>query len=122
MARGRKPYARYFIVRGHQATWAGNPTQDGARFRQFVITSNEFNSTQGTFQVYGLEGIGKGVKDGKLATSDEEPRVLFDEDFQGLDAAAKKFQALVAEAQACGFKPITLMDLLEFEAKLKGLH
>jgi hypothetical protein len=122
VAKERKPYARYYIVRGYREMSAGDPAQDGAPFRRFVITSNEFTSTQGIFQVYCLECIGKGIKDGKLATSDEEPRVLFDEDFQGLDAAAKKFEELVAEAQTRGFKPITIMDVLNSEARAKGLH
>ena len=84
-----------------------------------MITSNEFNSTQGTFQVYGLEGASGGIKDGKFAPSDAEPTVLFDQDFNGLDSAAKQFEQLIADAQKQGFKPITMMDILEFEDKAR---
>ncbi len=116
----RKHYARYYIVRGHQALWKGDPSESGAQFRQVAITSNEWNSTQGIFQVYGLEGTGKGIVGGKLAVSDNDPAILFEGDFQGLDAAGKKFQQMVQEAQAQGFKPVTLMDELQFQAKLRG--
>jgi hypothetical protein len=116
----RKHYARYYIVRGHQALWKGDPAENGAQFRQVAITSNEWNSTQGTFQVYALEGTGKGIRDGKLAVSSEDPKVLFDGDFQGLDAAGEKFDQIIKEAQAQGFRLVTLIDELKFQAKLKG--
>jgi len=119
MATARKPYARYYIVRGEQTMWRGDAANPGSLFRQFVITSNEFNSTQGTFQVLGLEGASGGIKDGKFAPSDAEPTVLFDKDFDGLDSAAKQFDQLIAEAQQRGFKPITMMDILEFEDKAR---
>jgi len=120
MARARKHYSRYYIVRGNQALWSGDPAEDGSKFRQFLITSNEFNSTVGTFQVYGLEGTGKGIRNGKLATSDEEPTMLFDEDFDGLEAASKKFGELVTKARSEGFQEMSFIELLEFEAKLQG--
>ena len=78
MPKERKNYARYYIVRGHQALWRGDPAEHGAQFRQVVITSNEFNSTQGVFQVYGLEGTGTGIREGKLSISAGDPAVLFD--------------------------------------------
>ena len=93
MATAKKHYARYFIVRGNQTMWAGHAATPGSLFRQFVITSNELTSTQGTFQVYGLEGASAGIKDRRLATSDVEPTVLFDKDFNGLDFAAKQFDS-----------------------------
>jgi len=99
--------------------WHADPAKAGSLFREFVITSNEFNSTQGKFQLYGLEGASGGIKDGKFAASDEEPKVLFDEDLDGLDAAANKFRELVTEAEKRGFQPITMMDILEFEDKLR---
>jgi len=117
----RKPYARYYIIRGHRALWRGDPSEKGAQFRQLVITSNEFNSTQGIFQLYGLEGTGDGIRDGKLAISEGDPRVLIDADFNGLDEAVKKFAQIVKETQAQGFKEVTVMDELEFNAKLKGV-
>ncbi len=120
MATAKKHYARYYIVRGLQTMWRGDAAEVGSPFREFVITSNEFNSTLGTFQVFGLEGAGGGIKDGKFAASDTEPTVLVDKDFDGLDSAVKQFNQLVTEAQQCGFKPITMMEILEFEDKLRG--
>jgi len=120
MARARKHYSRYFIVRGDQTFWKGDPAEKGSQFRQFLITSNEFFSTTGTFQVYGLEGIGNGIRNGKFAISDDEPRILFDQDFDGLEAAGKKFVELVKQTEADGFTPISLWDIVEFERKLQG--
>ena len=119
MATAKKHYARYYIVRGQQTMWRGDAAEPGSPFREFVITSNEFNSTLGTFQVFGLEGASGGIKDGKFAPSDAEPTVLFDKDFDGLDFAVKEFEKLVAEARRQGFEPITMMDILEFEDKLR---
>jgi hypothetical protein len=84
-----------------------------------VITSNDFTSTQGTFQVYGLEGASAGVKDKRFATSDAEPTILFDKDFNGLESAVKEFDRLVVEAEKRGFQKITMLDILEFEDKLR---
>lgn len=122
MAKARKHYSRYYIVRGDQTLWKGDPAEKGSQFRQFLITSNEFNSTLGTFQVYGLEGTGNGIQNGKFATSDDEPRILFDQDFQGLEAAGKQFDDLVKQTEADGFGRMTFWDMLEFEAKLRGSH
>jgi len=119
MATAKKVYARYYLVRGEQTMWAGDAANPGSLFRQFVITSNEFTSTLGVFQVLGLEGASGGIKDGKFAPSDAEPTVLFDQDFDGLDSAAKQFEQLIAGAQKQGFKPITMMDILEFEDKAR---
>jgi hypothetical protein len=119
MATAKKYYSRYYIVREMQTLWAGDAANPGSRFRQFVITSNQFTSTLGTFQVYGLAGASGGVKDGKFTTSDEEPTVLFDQDFNGLDSAAKQYERLIAEARQQGFKPVTMMEYLEFESKLR---
>ena len=119
MAEERKVYARYLFNRGLQTLWKGDPAKEGAQFREVAISSDEFNSTQGTFQVYELEGTGLGVKDGKFAGSDKKPRVVFDKDIRGLDEAVKKFTELVKEAEGQGFQRITLIDILEFESKLK---
>jgi hypothetical protein len=97
--------------------WRGDASEPGSFFREFVITSNQIFSTTGTFQVYGLEGIGGGFKDGKLAASDKEPTVLFDKDFDGLPAAVKELSRLIKEAQQVGFSHVTMMDMLEFEDK-----
>lgn len=93
----KKVYARYYIVRELKTMWRGDAAETGSLFREFVITSNQFTSTLGTFQVYGLEGASGGIKDGKFSPSDAEPTLLFDEDFNGLDAAAKQFEHLVKE-------------------------
>jgi hypothetical protein len=119
MTRARKYYSRYYIVRGNQALWKDDPANKGSQSRQFAITSNEFNSTIGTFQVYGLEGLSNGIQNGKFATSDDEPRLLFDEDFQGLEAARNKFDDLLNTAQKEGFKLTSIIEFLEFEQKLK---
>jgi hypothetical protein len=119
MARAKKHYARYYIVRGLQTMWRGDAAESGSPFREFVITSNEFNSTLGTFQVFVLEGASGGIKDGKFAASDAEPTVLFDEDFDGLDSAVKQFDRLVTEAQQQGFNAITMMEMIEFEDRLR---
>lgn len=119
MATARKYYARYFIVRGDQTMWRGDAASPGSLFRQFIITSNEFNSTLGTFQVYGLEGASAGIKDGHFAASDSEPTVLFDQDFNGMDAAVKEFTKLVARAEEEGFSPVTMMEIMEFEDRAR---
>jgi hypothetical protein len=119
MAKPKKHYAKYWIVRGSQAMWRDDPAKAGSPFRQVLITSDEFTSTQGTFQVYALEGASGGIKDHKLAESDEEPALLFDKDFNGLKAAVEQFENLVADAEARGFLQITQMDILEFEDKLR---
>ena len=99
--------------------WRGDAAEAGSPFREFVITSNEFNSTLGTFQVFGLEGASGGIEGGKFAPSDTEPTVLFDEDFNGLDKAAKQFDLLVSEARNLGFQPTTTWDILEFEDEVR---
>jgi hypothetical protein len=111
--------ARYVIVRGDVALWKGDAAEAGSPFRQFVITSNEFNSTLGIFQAYGIEGIGKGVKDGALIVSEEDPKVLFDADFNGIDGASKKIKELVEGSQKQGFKIVTMMDHCEFLDELR---
>ena len=120
MATAKKHYARYYIVRGLQTMWRGDAAEAGSPFREFVITSNEFNSTLGTFQVFGLEGASGGIKNGKFAPSDAEPIVLVDNDFDGLDSALKQFNQLVTEAKQQGFTPITMMEMIEFEDKLRS--
>jgi hypothetical protein len=110
--------ARYYIVRGNQALWKGDPARSGSRFRQVFITSNEFNSTLGLFQVCGLEGTGNGVQAGKFSIS-ENVTVLFDGDFRGLEAAGGKFGQMVDEARADGFDILSFVADLEFQARLR---
>jgi hypothetical protein len=96
MANTEKPYARYYIVRKCQTMCRGD-AKAGSSFRQFVITSNDWISTLGKFQVLGLEGVSGNVT----------VNVLIDEDFNGLDAAAREFKAQVGEAEKQGFRPAT---------------
>jgi hypothetical protein len=119
MNMAKKSYARYFIIRGNHALWNGDPAVSGSQFRQVVITSNEWNSTEGTFQVYAIEGTGRGIVGAELSVL-LEPTVLFDGDFQGLDAAGEKFERIVNEAQAQGFRSISLIDEQKFQSKLRG--
>ena len=111
----RKIYARYIFNRGLQTLWKGDAAEAGSQFRSVVLTSDNFNWTIGIFQVYALEGVGKGIQNGKFAGSDNNPKLIFDKDFDGLDAAAKKFNELVDEAKHEEFEPITFMDIIEFE-------
>jgi hypothetical protein len=119
MPKERKVYSRYAFNRGLQTLWNGDAASAGSQFRSVAITSDDFNSTQATFQVFALEGIGSGVKEGKFVRSEDEPKVLYDEDFKGLDAAAKKFGDLVTDAEKQGFKRITFIDILEYEEKAR---
>jgi hypothetical protein len=118
MKEERKYYSRYHIVRGHETLWRGDPSEAGSQFRQVLITSDEFNWTVGTFQVYALEGIGKGIQDGKFSGTEEGTKLLFDQEFQGLDTAGKKFEQIVNESVAAGFKSFTFVDDMMLQAKL----
>jgi hypothetical protein len=119
MTEKRKFYARYPYVRGNQALWRGDPSEGGAQFRQIVVTSNEWMLNQGVFQVYALEGTGNGIVDGKFSAS-PNPKVLCDEDVEGLEAAGQEFGRIVKEAEQQGFKRASFIDELEFQAKLKA--
>ena len=112
--------ARYIYVRGLQTLWRGDPANPGAFFRSVALVTDQFNSTLGVFQVYALEGTGKGVENGKFAGPDGEPRLLFDKDFDGMDAAARHFEELVKQAVAEGFKIMSMWDQIEFEEKLRA--
>jgi hypothetical protein len=119
MAGERKIYSRYIINRGLTTLWKGDPATPGALYRSIVLTSPDFNSTVGQFQVLALEGVGKGVENGKFAGPQGEARVLFDEDRNGLEGAAKAFDVLVKDAEKEGFSQMTFWDQIEFEAKLR---
>jgi hypothetical protein len=121
MEQDRKFYARYYIVRAQQALWKGGPAEPGSQYRNIVITSNQFTSTQGKFQVYALEGTGKGIQDGKFAGPENEPQRIFDEDFDGLDAAVAKFEQIVKDSIDNGFTPFSLMDEMELQARLERM-
>jgi hypothetical protein len=115
----KKHYAKYVFVRGNQALWRGDAAEAGAQFRQVVITSDEWMLIEGTFQVYALEGISKGIVKGKFDI-EPEPKLLFDKDFKGLEKAAEKFKQLIKEAESQGFKAVGLFEAFEFQAKLQA--
>jgi hypothetical protein len=116
----RKIYSRYIYNRGLQTLWKGDAANPGALYRTIAITSDEFNSTLGVFQVLELEGTGKGIENGKFAGTEGDPKVLFDSDFNGMDAAAEQFKKLVKEAEAAGLKLMTFWDQIEYEEKLRA--
>lgn len=119
MEKERKIYSRYVFNRGLQTLWKGDAAKTGSQFRSIAITSDEFNSTQGIFQVLALEGIGRGIQDGKFAGSKGDPKVLLDKDFRALDEAGKKFDEFVLAAEREGFKKITFIDIIDFEEKAR---
>ncbi|WP_158791508.1 hypothetical protein [Granulicella sp. L60] len=120
MADERKAYSRYIFNRGLATLWKGDPATPGALYRSIVLTSADFNSTAAVFQVLELEGAGNGVENGKFAGPQGEPNILFDQDFEGMDDAAKQFNVLVKEAESQGFKMMTFWDQIDFEEKLKA--
>jgi hypothetical protein len=119
MEKERKIYSRYVFNRGLQTLWKGDADKTGSQFRSIAITSDEFNSTQGIFQVLALEGIGRGIQDGKFTSLQNDPKVLFDKDFGDLDEAGKKFDEFILAAEQEGFKKITFMDIIDFEEKAR---
>ena len=78
IAKEQKVYSRYIFNRGLQTLWKGDTAVAGSQFRSVAITSDEFNSTQGTFQVFALEGVGRGIRDGKFAGSEADPKMFKD--------------------------------------------
>jgi hypothetical protein len=115
MPEQKKVFSRYYIVRGNCALWIGNAAEGGARFRQVCMTSDDWASPFGVFQVYCLQGTGHGLKDGTLHMG--PPELLFDGDFQGQKNADKKFQELIEQAEREGFRVPSTMEMLDFQAK-----
>ena len=109
MAKERQIHVRYHIVRGHTTLWRGNADEKGSQFLEVVISSNEFTSTHGRFQVLALQGIGAGIVDGELKTEDDT-NVLVDRDFDGLDAALKELQTITTHAASHGFEPVSALE------------
>lgn len=120
MAGEKKIFARYIYNRGLETLWKGDPANPGAIFRSVAIVTDQFNSTVGIFQVYALEGIGKGIENGQFAGTTGDPKLLDDKEFRAIDAAAKHFQSLVKSAQSDGFKVFTIWDQIEFEEKARA--
>jgi hypothetical protein len=46
---------------------------------------------------------------------------MFDEDFDGLDAAVAKFEQIVQDSVVNGFTPFSLMDEMELQARLERM-
>jgi len=116
-------YTRHNVIHGNQALWMGDPAENGARFRNIVMSSESFDgySTQAAFQVYALEGMGGGIRDSQLSIS-SDPSLLFDGDFCGFEAANKMFDQLVAQAQEQGFRKASFIDELNFRSKTEELN
>ena len=114
----KKIFSRYYIVRSNQALWIGNAVEDGTRFRQVCMTSDEWASPFGVFQVYCLQGVSHGLKDGTLQVG--PPELIFDGDFQGQADADKKFEELVSQAENEGFRVPSTMEILEFQSKAQA--
>jgi len=66
MTKNHKVYSRYVFNRGLPTLWKGDASDAGSPFRSVAITSDEFNSTQGTFQVLALEDTGRGISRRKV--------------------------------------------------------
>ena len=108
-------FARYYIVRGNLALWIGNAAENGARFRHICMTSNDWASPFGVFQIYCLQGTSQGLQKGSLQVG--PPELLFDADFQGQAEADQKFEELTKQAEKEGFRVPSSMEMLEFQAK-----
>jgi len=119
MKQNRRVYSRYHLNRGNVALWKGSSTERGSTFRQVVLTSDAWNSTDAIFQIFALEGTSNGLKNGVLDIDDAQIKVLFDEDRQGLKAAADKAQELVQQAQRDGFKELSIFDQARYEEKVR---
>lgn len=119
MSTDKASFSRYFINRGLTTLWKGDAAEPGASFRSIVLTSPDFNSTSGPFQVLALEGTGAGVKDGRFAGTQGTTKVLFDEDRDGAEKAAEQYKALIEAAEAEGFSVVTIWDEIEFENKAR---
>jgi hypothetical protein len=87
--------------------------------RFFISTSlnnlRRISSDSGTFQVLAFSGNGGGMKEGTLVLSRDDPKVLFDVDFDGLEPAKEKYAELARQAGEDGFRAPTMIELLQFE-------
>lgn len=111
---------RYFYIRSHQSFWRGDPSDHGSVFRTIVISSDQWNDTVGKFQVYAIEGVGRGMEDCKFAGVEDKPTIIFDQDYQNAKDAGKKFQELSLDTEGKGFRAITLWDVIEIESNARS--
>jgi hypothetical protein len=114
----KKHSPQYSFERGFCELWKGDRSKKGAQFRTVAIFSDQCEMTEGKFQVYALEGSVNGIEAGKISGA-PNPKLLFDGDYDSASAAEKKFQEIVAGAEAEGFKkmPRILLDEREFPHK-----
>jgi|SRR6185437_1439993 len=115
----RRPFTHCKIIRGDQTLWKGDPSVSGTRCCQVVVKSDEFISMHGTFQVYCVEGTSKGIVDGKLSVPGPFS-ILFDQDFQGFQAATNKFRELIEGLERQGFRKYSMSDEIAFQSKLNS--
>jgi hypothetical protein len=118
MVAERRVYFRYVFNCGLRRYWKGDAAKAGSQYRSIALTTDSFANTDAIYQVYALEGTGNGKVNGKFAGTKGDTKVIFDKDFQGMDAAVKIFSDLATAAQKDGFKPIDFMDWIEFESTL----
>ena len=97
MSNQKQGYSRYLVVRGHGIFWQGDPSS-GGRFRELFITSDQWSSMAGIFQVYGIEGKSSGLDGGFVSVLEEGKKLIFEGDFAGFDAADAKYKELIADA------------------------
>ena len=81
--------------------------------------TDAFNSTVAQCQVYELQGVSKGIANGKFAGTEDQPTLLFDQDYNTLEEAAKQVRELTSQAEQEGFRQTTLWDQIEFEEKAR---
>jgi len=117
MSAEKKIYSRYIINRGLWTLWKGDPAVAGSRYRSIAITSSESTSIVAMFQVFETEGIGRGFENGKFAGVEGESQLLFDQDFNRMDAASKKVEERLAKAEADGFRHISPQDAREIDLR-----
>lgn len=115
----KKNYARYIYNRGLVVLWKGDPAESGSLARSIALVTDAFNSTLAPCQVYELEGVSKGIADGKFAGTEDDPVLRFDQDFTSFADAGKKVKELTAQAEAEGFNQMTFWDEIEFEEKAR---
>jgi len=115
----KRIFARYIYNRGLVVLWKGDPAEAGAICRSIALVTDAFNSTLAPCQVYALQNVGKGIAKGKFAGTEDEPTLLFDQDYDSLEEAGRKVQELTAQAEADGFRQMTLWDQIEFEDKAR---
>ena len=115
----KKSYARHIYNRGLTVLWKGDPAGPGSLCRSIALVTDAFNSTVAQCQVYELQGVSKGIANGKFTGTEDEPALLFDQEYTTLEEAAKQLRDLTSKAEQEGFRQMTLWDQIEFEEKAR---